>query len=39
VNHLRENLKAAALQIPARVLAGLDAVSREAAAIPNVRHA
>jgi aryl-alcohol dehydrogenase-like predicted oxidoreductase len=39
VNHLRENLKAAALKISAEELAGLDAVSREAAAIPNARHA
>jgi len=27
-NHLRENLKAASLQIPAEVLAELDAVSK-----------
>ncbi len=33
-NHLRENLKAATLQIPAEVLADLDAVSRNDSAIP-----
>ena len=35
LNHFRENLKAASMQIPADVLADLDAVSREQAAIPN----
>ena len=35
-NHLRENLKAASLQIPAEVLADLDAVSRQDSAVP--RH-
>ena len=38
LNHLRENLKAATLQIPAELLADLDAVSRQAAAIPITRH-
>ena len=37
--HLRENLKAATLQIPAEVLADLDTVSRQDAAIPISRHA
>jgi len=35
LNHFRENLKAATIEIPADVLADLDAVSREQAAIPN----
>jgi aryl-alcohol dehydrogenase-like predicted oxidoreductase len=34
LNHFRENLKAATLQIPAEVLADLDAVSRQDAAVP-----
>ena len=34
-NHLRENLKAASLQIPAEVLADLDAVSRQDSAVPS----
>ena len=38
LNHLRENLKAATLQIPAEVLADLDAVSRQDAAVPIARH-
>ena len=38
LNHLRENLKAANLQIPAEVLADLDAVSRQAAAISIAQH-
>jgi pyridoxine 4-dehydrogenase len=38
LNHLRENLKAATLQIPAEVLADLDAVSRQDDAVPTVRH-
>ncbi len=38
LNHLRENLKAATLQIPAEVLANLDAVSRQDAAVPIARH-
>ncbi len=38
LNHLRENLKAATLQIPAEVLADLDAVSRQDAAIPISQH-
>ena len=38
LNHLRENLMAAALQIPAEVLADLDAVSRQDAAAPTARH-
>ena len=33
-NHLRENLKAASLQIPAEALAELDGVSRQVAAVP-----
>ena len=38
LNHLRENLKAATLQIPAEMLADLDAVSRQNAAVPIARH-
>ena len=38
LNHLRENLKAATLQIPAELLADLDAVSRQDAAIQTARH-
>jgi pyridoxine 4-dehydrogenase len=38
LNHLRENLKAATLEIPAEVLADLDAVSRHDAAIPISQH-
>jgi aryl-alcohol dehydrogenase-like predicted oxidoreductase len=38
INHLRENLQAAALQVPAEVLADLDAVSRQDAAIPISQH-
>jgi aryl-alcohol dehydrogenase-like predicted oxidoreductase len=34
LNHFRENLKAATLQIPAEVLADLDAISRQDAAVP-----
>ena len=37
VDHLRENLKAATLQIPAEVLADLDAVSIQDAAVPIAR--
>ncbi|MGA9584430.1 MAG: aldo/keto reductase family oxidoreductase [Terracidiphilus sp.] len=36
--HLRENLKAASLQIPAEVLADLDGVFRQASAVPVSRH-
>jgi pyridoxine 4-dehydrogenase len=38
LNHLRENLKAATLQIPADVLADLDAVSKPNAAVAVARH-
>lgn len=38
LHHLRENLKAATLQLPADVLAGLDAMSRRDAAIPAASH-
>ncbi|MGB6193405.1 MAG: aldo/keto reductase family oxidoreductase [Terracidiphilus sp.] len=39
IEHLRENLKAATLQIPAEMLADLDAVSpQDHAAVPIVRH-
>ncbi len=38
LEHLRENLKAATLQIPAEVLADLDAVSTQDAAVPVARH-
>jgi len=38
LEHLRENLKAATLQIPAKVLADLDAVSTQDAAVPIARH-
>ncbi|MGB7135001.1 MAG: aldo/keto reductase family oxidoreductase [Acidobacteriaceae bacterium] len=37
--HLRENLLAAGLEIPADLLAELDAVSKEGAAAPIARHA
>jgi pyridoxine 4-dehydrogenase len=37
-DHLRENLKAASLQIPAAVLADLDAVSRKDPVVPVSRH-
>jgi pyridoxine 4-dehydrogenase len=39
VNHLRENIEAAALPIPAEMLGSLEAVSREGAAAQNARHA
>jgi pyridoxine 4-dehydrogenase len=38
LNHLRENLKAAALKIPADALGELDTVSRQAADVPAARH-
>ena len=38
LEHLRENLKAATLRIPAEVLADLDAVSRQDAADASTRH-
>jgi aryl-alcohol dehydrogenase-like predicted oxidoreductase len=38
VAHLRENIKAANLQIPAELIADLDAVSRKDAAVPVARH-
>jgi aryl-alcohol dehydrogenase-like predicted oxidoreductase len=38
LNHLRENLKAGSLQIPAEVLADLDSVSRQDSAVPVSRH-
>jgi pyridoxine 4-dehydrogenase len=38
LGHVRENLKAARLQIPAEVLADLDAVSSEDAAAASARH-
>jgi aryl-alcohol dehydrogenase-like predicted oxidoreductase len=38
LNHLRENLKAARLQIPAELLADLDAASRQDSAVPVSRH-
>jgi aryl-alcohol dehydrogenase-like predicted oxidoreductase len=38
LEHLRENLKAATLQIPAEVLADLDTVSRQDSALPTARH-
>jgi pyridoxine 4-dehydrogenase len=38
IDHLRENLKAATLQIPAEVLADLDAVSKREAAVPVAGH-
>ncbi len=38
LKHLRENLKAATLQIPTEVLADLDAVSRQDAVVPIARH-
>jgi aryl-alcohol dehydrogenase-like predicted oxidoreductase len=38
LTHLRENLKAATLRIPAEVLADLDAVSKEGVAIPISQH-
>jgi pyridoxine 4-dehydrogenase len=38
LEHLRENLKAATLQIPAAMLADLDAISKENAGLSAVRH-
>ncbi len=38
LKHLRENLSAATLQIPAEMLADLDQVSRQTAAVPVARH-
>ena len=38
LEHLRENLKAVTLRIPAEVLADLDAVSRQDAAVASTRH-
>ncbi len=38
LSHLRENLLAATLQIPAELLADLDAVSRKDSAVPTSRH-
>ena len=38
LNHLRENLKAATLQIPVEVVADLDTVSRQDTAVPIARH-
>jgi pyridoxine 4-dehydrogenase len=38
LHHLRENLQAATLQIPAEVLADLESVSRQDAGIPIPRH-
>jgi aryl-alcohol dehydrogenase-like predicted oxidoreductase len=38
LKHLRENLKAAALQIPTEVVADLDAVSGQNVATPISRH-
>ncbi|MGA8529637.1 MAG: aldo/keto reductase family oxidoreductase [Acidobacteriaceae bacterium] len=38
LHHFRENLQAASLQIPAEVLADLDAMAREAPAVPVARH-
>jgi aryl-alcohol dehydrogenase-like predicted oxidoreductase len=38
LSHLRENLQAATLQIPAELLADLDAVSRKDSAVPTSRH-
>ncbi len=38
LEHLRENLKAAALEIPADALADLDAVSKQVAAVPIAQH-
>ncbi len=38
LTHLRENLEAATLQIPAEVLADLDATSRQDAAVASARH-
>jgi aryl-alcohol dehydrogenase-like predicted oxidoreductase len=38
LNHLRENLKAATLQIPADALADLDAIPRKAAELPIALH-
>jgi aryl-alcohol dehydrogenase-like predicted oxidoreductase len=35
LKHLRENLKAAALQLPADALAELDAIPRQAAGVAN----
>ena len=38
LDHLRENLKAASLQIPAEIMTKLDAISIEEAAIRSARH-
>ena len=38
LDHLRENLKAAVLQIPAEIIASLDAISIEEAANPTAQH-
>jgi aryl-alcohol dehydrogenase-like predicted oxidoreductase len=38
LKHLRENLKAATLEIPAELLADLDAVSKQVAEVPIARH-
>jgi aryl-alcohol dehydrogenase-like predicted oxidoreductase len=38
LEHLRENLRAATLQIPAPVLADLDAISGQQTAVPGARH-
>jgi pyridoxine 4-dehydrogenase len=38
LNHLRENLKAATLEIPAQALAQLDAISRQDADLQTARH-
>ena len=38
LKHLRENLKAATLQIPAEVLADLDAIPRQDVEVPIARH-
>jgi pyridoxine 4-dehydrogenase len=38
LNHLRENLKAATLEIPAQTLAQLDAISRQDADLQTARH-
>lgn len=37
-NHLRENLKAASLRVPADALADLDSVSRQVSPVPVSRH-
>jgi aryl-alcohol dehydrogenase-like predicted oxidoreductase len=38
LKHFRENLKAAALRIPADALADLDAIPRQVAEVPTARH-